>query len=104
MSNNSPSFQSHESAKSNSENSIELNINLKALQKSASNLFQKTESEVAIMDYIHLKMNILVPKVYYWNSSVNNPVGAEYIIMDTFLETKNFTEILISRKAYRMYK
>ncbi|CAG8656399.1 45803_t:CDS:1, partial [Gigaspora margarita] len=37
MSNNSPSLQSQES---DSENSIELNINLEALQKSASNVFQ----------------------------------------------------------------
>ncbi|CAG8850878.1 25961_t:CDS:2, partial [Gigaspora margarita] len=42
----------------------------------------KTESEVAIMEYIRLNTHIPVPKVYYWNSSVNNPVGAEYILMD----------------------
>ncbi|CAG8553569.1 5074_t:CDS:2 [Cetraspora pellucida] len=34
----------------------------------------KTESEVAVIEYIHLNLNIPVPKVYYWNSSVNNPV------------------------------
>ncbi|CAG8695529.1 6102_t:CDS:2 [Cetraspora pellucida] len=42
----------------------------------------KTESEVAVMEYIHLNSNIPVPKVYYWNSFVNNPVGAEYILME----------------------
>ncbi|CAG8548989.1 1060_t:CDS:2, partial [Dentiscutata heterogama] len=104
------------------ENSIVLNVNLDALKKLASNVFQvqcisiqefneggfhkvyilkmedgkeyigrvafpvypqwKTESEVAVMEYIHLYTNIPVPKVYYWNSSVNNPVGAEYILME----------------------
>ncbi|CAG8821771.1 12993_t:CDS:2, partial [Gigaspora margarita] len=33
----------------------------------------KTESEVAVMNYIRLNMNIPVLKVYYWNSSANNP-------------------------------
>ncbi|CAG8797103.1 25736_t:CDS:2, partial [Racocetra persica] len=39
MSNNSPSCQSQESTKSNSKNSIEQNVNLDTLQKSASNVF-----------------------------------------------------------------
>ncbi|CAG8471903.1 8178_t:CDS:1 [Racocetra persica] len=39
MSNNSSSRQSQESTKSNSKNSIKQNINLDALQKSASNVF-----------------------------------------------------------------
>ncbi|CAG8754136.1 9762_t:CDS:1 [Racocetra fulgida] len=121
MSNNSL-HQSQESTESNSENSIEQNVNLDALQKSASNVFHvqctsiqefseggfhkvyilkmedgkeyigrvafpvysqwKTESEVAVMEYIRLNSNIPVPKVYYWNSSVNNPVGAKYILME----------------------
>ncbi|CAG8490457.1 12877_t:CDS:1 [Racocetra fulgida] len=42
----------------------------------------KTESEVAVMEYIRLNTHIPVPKVYYWNSSVNNPVGTEYILME----------------------
>ncbi|CAG8474859.1 15618_t:CDS:2, partial [Gigaspora rosea] len=42
----------------------------------------KTESEVAVMEYIRLNTNIPVNKVYYWNSFVNNPVGAEYILME----------------------
>ncbi|CAG8844673.1 8315_t:CDS:2, partial [Gigaspora margarita] len=42
----------------------------------------KTKSEIAVIEYIHLYTNIPVPKVYYWNSSVNNPVGAEYILME----------------------
>ncbi|CAG8504957.1 4862_t:CDS:10 [Racocetra persica] len=72
MSNNSSSY------KSDLENSIVLNINLDALKKSASNVFQvqcisiqefnergfhkKTDSEVAIMEYIHLNTHIPVPK------------------------------------------
>ncbi|CAG8845140.1 35841_t:CDS:1, partial [Racocetra persica] len=39
MSNNSPSRQSQESTESNSENSIEQNVNLDALQKSTANVF-----------------------------------------------------------------
>ncbi|CAG8681560.1 13184_t:CDS:2, partial [Racocetra fulgida] len=113
MSNNSPNHQ---------KDSTKLNINLDALQKSASNVFHiqctsiqefseggfhkvyilkmedgneyigrvafpvysqwKTESEVAVMEYIRLNTHIPVPKVYYWNSSVNNPVGTEYILME----------------------
>ncbi|CAG8740698.1 5976_t:CDS:2, partial [Racocetra persica] len=42
----------------------------------------KTESEVAVMKYVRLNMNIPVPKIYYWNSSIYNPVGAEYILME----------------------
>ncbi|CAG8845282.1 37333_t:CDS:2, partial [Gigaspora margarita] len=42
----------------------------------------KTESEMAVIEYIHLNTHIPVPKVYYWNSSVNNPVGTEYILME----------------------
>ncbi|RIB15697.1 kinase-like domain-containing protein [Gigaspora rosea] len=116
MSNNSSSYES------DLENSIVLNVNLDALKKSASNVFQvqctsiqefneggfhkvyilkmedgkeyigrlaisvylqwKTESEVAVMEYIRLNTHIPVPKVYYWNSSVNNPVGKEYILME----------------------
>ncbi|CAG8857594.1 6144_t:CDS:1, partial [Gigaspora margarita] len=112
----------HENTESDSKNFIELKVNLDALQKSASDVFQlqcisiqefseggfhkvyslkieggkeyigrvafsvypqwKKESKVAIMKYICLNTNILVPIVYYWNSSINNPVGAEYILMD----------------------
>ncbi|CAG8585587.1 10136_t:CDS:2 [Racocetra fulgida] len=130
MSNNSPSRQSQGSIESGSENSIELNINLDALQKSAPNVFYvqcisiqefseggfhkifilkiedgkkyvrrvaypvysqwKTESEVAVMKYIRLNTNISVPKVYYWNSSVNNTVEAEYILMDHLPEQQKY--------------
>ncbi|CAG8836687.1 4521_t:CDS:2, partial [Racocetra persica] len=95
MSNNS---SSQESTESDSENSIELNVNLDALQKSTFNVFhvqctsiqefskggfhKKTESEIAAIEYIRLNTNIPVFKIYYWNSSVNNPVGAEYILME----------------------
>ncbi|CAG8810297.1 10139_t:CDS:2 [Racocetra persica] len=77
MSNNSP-CQSQESTESNSENSIKQNVNLDALQKSTSN---KTKSKVAVMEYIHLNSNIPVPKVYYWNSSVNNPHGKKKMFL-----------------------
>ncbi|CAG8680265.1 30499_t:CDS:2 [Gigaspora margarita] len=42
----------------------------------------KTESEVAVIEYNHLNMHIPVFKVYYWNSSVNNPVGTKYILIE----------------------
>ncbi|CAG8659968.1 2017_t:CDS:2, partial [Racocetra fulgida] len=86
---------------------VELDINLEALQESASKVFHmqcisvqklseeyigrvafpeyprwKTESEVAVMEYVRLNTNIPVPKIYYWTSSIDNPVGAEYILME----------------------
>ncbi|CAG8557083.1 5319_t:CDS:2 [Gigaspora margarita] len=92
------------SYESNLENSFILNANLDALKKSASNMFQvqctsiqefneggfhkvyilemEDESEVAVMKHIHLNMHIPVPKVYYWNSFVNNLVGTEYILIE----------------------
>ncbi|CAG8588594.1 10656_t:CDS:1 [Ambispora leptoticha] len=116
------SDSSCENTGSDSENSVELDINLEALQESANNVFHtqcnsiqklseggfhkvyilkmedgteyigrvafpeyphwKTESEVAVMEYVRLNTNIPVPKVYHWNSSINNPVGAEYILME----------------------
>ncbi|CAG8835551.1 7347_t:CDS:2, partial [Gigaspora margarita] len=74
----------------------------------------KTESEVAVMEYIRLYTNIPVPKVYYWNSSVNNPVVAEYILMEHipgihlcdiwipkyFQDDENNTFILTHRNFY----
>ncbi|CAG8438576.1 8228_t:CDS:2 [Scutellospora calospora] len=109
-------------ASDQSGNSVELDVNLEALQESAVSVFHeqctsiqklseggfhkvyilkmkndkeyigrvafpvyprwKTESEVAVMEYIRLNTTIPIPKVYYWNSSVNNPVRAEYIFME----------------------
>ncbi|CAG8631617.1 24460_t:CDS:2 [Gigaspora margarita] len=126
MSNNSSSYES------DLENSIILNVNLDALKKSVSNVFQvqctsiqefneggfhkvyilkmedgkeyigrlaisvylqwKTESEVAVIEYIRLNTHIPVPKIYYWNSSVNNSVGTEYILMK-YLPGIHFCEI-----------
>ncbi|KAI9675676.1 MAG: Phosphotransferase enzyme [Caeruleum heppii] len=40
-----------------------------------------TASEVATMDMLRTVLDIPVPKVYGWNASAANPVGAEYIIM-----------------------
>ncbi|CAG8453811.1 kinase-like domain-containing protein [Gigaspora rosea] len=109
-------------SENDSEDSVRLDINLEALQESASKVFHmqcisiqkfseggfhkvyiltmengkeyigrvalpeyprwKTESEVAVIEYVRLNTNIPVPKIYYWNSSIDNPVGAEYILME----------------------
>jgi len=43
-----------------------------------------TASEVATMDFLRTTLNIPVPKVFAWSSRADsdNPVGAEYIIME----------------------
>ncbi|KJX97384.1 phosphotransferase enzyme family protein [Zymoseptoria brevis] len=41
-----------------------------------------TASEVATMDYARNILGVPVPQVYAWNSSADNPVGAEYILME----------------------
>nr|POE56568.1 altered inheritance of mitochondria protein 9, mitochondrial [Quercus suber] len=41
-----------------------------------------TASEVATMDYARNVLGIPVPQVYAWSSTVDNPVGAEYILME----------------------
>ena len=43
-----------------------------------------TASEVATMDFLRTRLDIPVPKVFAWASRVggDNPVGAEYIIME----------------------
>ncbi|KIW63326.1 hypothetical protein PV04_10180 [Phialophora macrospora] len=41
-----------------------------------------TNSEVATMAYVRCHTSIPVPKVLDWNSDTQNPVGAEYIIME----------------------
>ncbi|EAU34264.1 hypothetical protein ATEG_05195 [Aspergillus terreus NIH2624] len=41
-----------------------------------------TASEVATMDYVRNILNVPAPKVYAFSSSADNPVGAEYIIME----------------------
>ncbi|KAG9228229.1 kinase-like domain-containing protein [Amylocarpus encephaloides] len=41
-----------------------------------------TASEVATMDFARTVLNIPVPKVYAWSAAANNPVEAEYIIME----------------------
>ena len=42
-----------------------------------------TASEVATMDFLRTQLEIPIPKVFAWNSKADadNPVGAEYIIM-----------------------
>ncbi|KAG2420999.1 hypothetical protein HFD88_000614 [Aspergillus terreus] len=41
-----------------------------------------TASEVATMDYVRNILDIPAPKVYEFSSPADNPVGAEYIIME----------------------
>lgn len=41
-----------------------------------------TASEVATMEFARTILNLPVPKVLAWNSTDQNPVGAEYIIME----------------------
>lgn len=41
-----------------------------------------TANEVATMDYARNVLGVPVPQVYAWSSSTNNPVGAEYILME----------------------
>ncbi|CZR51218.1 probable FMP29 Found in Mitochondrial Proteome [Phialocephala subalpina] len=41
-----------------------------------------TASEVATMDFARTVLNIPVPKVFAWSAAANNPVEAEYIIME----------------------
>ena len=41
-----------------------------------------TASEVATMDYARNVLGVPVPQVYAWSSSLDNPVGAEYILME----------------------
>ncbi|KAF2010202.1 phosphotransferase enzyme family protein [Aaosphaeria arxii CBS 175.79] len=44
--------------------------------------FFTTASEVATMEYARSVLGLPVPKVLAWSASDNNPVGAEYIIME----------------------
>ncbi|KAE8151530.1 phosphotransferase enzyme family protein [Aspergillus avenaceus] len=41
-----------------------------------------TASEVATIDFVRNVLDIPTPQVYAWSSSTDNPVGAEYIIME----------------------
>jgi hypothetical protein len=41
-----------------------------------------TTSEVATMDFVRTVLNILVPKALAWSATDQNPVQAEYIIME----------------------
>lgn len=42
----------------------------------------KTEAEVAAMEMVRSRTDIPVPQVYIYCSSANNPVGAEWILME----------------------
>ncbi|KIP07759.1 hypothetical protein PHLGIDRAFT_70510 [Phlebiopsis gigantea 11061_1 CR5-6] len=42
----------------------------------------KTEAEVATMDFVRAETNIPIPRVHLFCSSRNNPIGAEWIVMD----------------------
>ncbi|CAG8458012.1 2051_t:CDS:2, partial [Racocetra persica] len=97
-------------------NSIELDVNLEALQESAMKndkeyigkvafpvyLRWKTESEVAVIEYIRLNTTIPIPKVYYWNSSVNNPSGLSINKKEIFL--LKIIEILLALKKLTFSK
>ncbi|CAD6448374.1 ea77e627-0550-48d3-b66d-8400f355dfdf [Sclerotinia trifoliorum] len=50
--------------------------------------YKTTASEVATMDFARVVLNIPVPKVFAWSASANNPVEAEYIIMEEAPGTK----------------
>ncbi|KAF2272167.1 phosphotransferase enzyme family protein [Westerdykella ornata] len=41
-----------------------------------------TDSEAATMDYVRNVLGIPAPRVYGWSSSTDNPVRAEYILME----------------------
>ncbi|KAL4946504.1 hypothetical protein BDV06DRAFT_208629 [Aspergillus oleicola] len=41
-----------------------------------------TASEVATMDFMRSVLDTPVPKIFSWNSSTDNPVAAEYILME----------------------
>ena len=69
--------------------------------------YYTTASEVATMDFLRTRLNIPVPKVFAWASRVSgdNPVGAEYIIMEKMqgeslasrwssLSTKELAEVI----------
>ncbi|KIM36094.1 hypothetical protein M413DRAFT_31995 [Hebeloma cylindrosporum] len=42
----------------------------------------KTESEVAAMDFVRSRTSLPVPQVFAYCSEANNPVGAEWLIME----------------------
>ncbi|TVY47711.1 Altered inheritance of mitochondria protein, mitochondrial [Lachnellula occidentalis] len=44
--------------------------------------YMTTASEVATMDFARTILNIPVPKVFAWSATADNPVEAEYIIME----------------------
>ncbi|DAA74701.1 TPA_exp: Uncharacterized protein A8136_3017 [Trichophyton benhamiae CBS 112371] len=50
--------------------------------------YYTTASEVATMDFARTVLQIPVPQVYAWSPHVDNPVGAEYIIMEEAVGTK----------------
>jgi hypothetical protein len=42
----------------------------------------ETASEVVTLDFLRNELNIPVPKVYAWSSSMDEDVGVEYIVME----------------------
>ncbi|KAI9836106.1 MAG: hypothetical protein M1819_001722 [Sarea resinae] len=44
--------------------------------------YYTTASEVATMDFVRTILKIPAPEVYAWSASTDDPVGAEYIIME----------------------
>ncbi|KKZ65771.1 hypothetical protein EMCG_08420 [[Emmonsia] crescens] len=50
--------------------------------------YYTTASEVATMDFARTVLRIPVPQIYSWSAHIDNPVGAEYIIMEEAAGTK----------------
>ena len=44
--------------------------------------FFKTESEAATLSYIRTHTSIPVPEVIEWDSSADNPLGFEWVLVD----------------------
>ncbi|KFY16810.1 hypothetical protein V492_01078 [Pseudogymnoascus sp. VKM F-4246] len=49
---------------------------------SAGPAFKTTASEVATMEFARTILNITVPKIHAWSAVADNPVEAEYIVME----------------------
>lgn len=50
--------------------------------------FKTTASEVATMDFVRTILGIPVPEVFAWSAEADNPVGAEYIVMEEAVGTQ----------------
>ena len=46
----------------------------------------KMESEASTKLYIRAHTSVPVPKIYFWDSDPDNPVGAEYMVLERVRE------------------